>query len=76
MGLFHTVGRLAILGLLIMGVRKALEQYEHKAEALAQRIESGEASPKIDALARIHDALHKRASVTETANSDASNGNL
>jgi hypothetical protein len=71
MGVFRTAIQLAVIGAVIVGVRKALEQYENKAEELAQRIEAGGPSPGIDALARLHEALHKRKS---EAGSGASNG--
>ena len=71
MGLVRTATRLAAIGLLIVGVRKAMEHYGHKAEELAKHIESGDASPEIDALARIHDALHRRTGANDAANSNA-----
>ena len=74
MGVFRTAIRLAVIGAVIVGVRKILEQYGNKTEELAQRIEEGGSSPEIDALARIHEALHKRKSENDEAGSGASNG--
>ena len=74
MGVFRTAIRLVVIGAVIVGVRKALEQYGNKAEELAQRIEAGGSSPEIDALARIHEVLHKRKSEAGEAGSDDSNG--
>ena len=74
MGVFRTAIQLAVIGVVIVGIRKALEQYGNKAEELAQLMEAGGSSPETDALARIHEALHKRKSEDSEAGSGASNG--
>ena len=77
--LFRLALRLGVPALLIIGLRKAMskamseapEQSGDKVEALAKRIEEGDASQLIVAVARIHEAFHRRAHTNHDASPEA-----
>ena len=66
--------RLVWLGLLVLGIGRAVELFRKGGEELVRRVEEGDSSGLADMCVRMHDALHRRVAGTPQSSSEPPDG--